>query len=164
MLFLIDGYNVTMTDPATSGLSKEQQREALVRRLSSHGRALLGKGEVVVVFDAHGQLGTASERIAGISVVFAPDADTEIVRRCAVKGEITVISSDKRLQARISQDVGRRVVYREASTCFESGSRRPRASAPSGSAPDDRPAAHADEITRELERLWLPGTDEEESS
>lgn len=161
MLFLVDGYNVTMRDPATAGLSKERQREALVGRLARESAAMLGRGTVVVVFDARGQLGSSTESVAGVRVVYAPDADSEIVRRAeASGGEVTVVSSDKRLSARISQDVRRRVVYRDASACFE-GARKARWRGRESAEPCVGEAAppRADEITRELEGLWLTGED-----
>lgn len=163
MLFLVDGYNVTMTDPATASCDKEQQRDALIRRLATRSKTLLGTGEVVVVFDARGQLGRSSEKTAGVRVVFAPDADSEIVRRClAARGQVTVVTSDKRLTARISQDVGRHVVYRESSACFEGAQPASRRAAVGRKRPtdEDRPP-HADDITRELEDIWLQGETEE---
>ena len=42
MLYLVDGYNVTRRDPATSELSLLGQRDALVARLRVRGRDLLG--------------------------------------------------------------------------------------------------------------------------
>ena len=51
MRYLIDGHNVTMRDPATRGLSTEEQRDALVRRLATRGAQLLGAGRITVVFD-----------------------------------------------------------------------------------------------------------------
>jgi len=49
MRFLVDGYNVTLSDPATKDLTLEEQREALVARLAARRRDLLGDGEVTVV-------------------------------------------------------------------------------------------------------------------
>lgn len=175
MLFLVDGYNVTMRDPATCALAKEQQRDALVRRLACRSREMLGRGEVVVVFDARGQLGVSAEAVSGVKVVYAPDADTEIVARCsAARGEVTVVSSDKRLSARISQDVARRVVYREASACFEEAGRGElrkgdrRGAARRGERPqpgtDEGAPPRADEITRELEGIWLANEDRDRES
>jgi len=49
MLLLVDGYNVTMRDPDASGLSKRDQRDALLARLRVHARRLAPGGEIVVV-------------------------------------------------------------------------------------------------------------------
>lgn len=166
MLFLIDGYNVTMADPATSQLDKEAQRDALVRRLAVRSRTLLGAGQVVVVFDARQQLGCTSDTVGVIQVVFASDADTEIVRRCAAaRDQVTVVSNDRRLAARISQDVGRTVVYRESSAIFEQaqGTVGRKARSAKRASDDDRPR-EADSITRDLEAIWLQDeTNERES-
>lgn len=166
MLFLVDGYNVTMADPTTCQLDKESQREALVRRLAARSRSLLGAGQVVVVFDARQQLGCTSEKVGPVTVVFAADADTEIVRRsAAAREQVTVVSNDRRLAARISQDVGRTVVYRKASVCFEQapGTVGRKSRARTGGPDDDRPP-DADTITRDLEAIWLPKTTSEEES
>jgi len=40
MLFLVDGYNVTMADPATRDLGKEAMRDALAARLATRGASL----------------------------------------------------------------------------------------------------------------------------
>lgn len=163
MLFLVDGYNVTMADPATRGLDKERQRDDLVRRLSTRSRLLLGTGDVVVVFDARGQLGLATEKVGGVLVVFAPDADTEIVRRASMaRGQVTVVSNDRRLTARISQDVGRQVVYREASVAFHAAAPDRTTGRRIDSGAHDEPAPRgAADITRELEAIWLDDDEEE---
>lgn len=156
MLFLIDGYNVTMNDPATRDLSKEGQREALLARLAARGRALLGSGSVVVVFDARDQLGVSSETRGSVSARYAPDADTEIVRRAArASGAVAVVTNDMRLRARISQDVSRKVEYRDASVVFEAAGRGEarRDSRPRIAREEGLPSG-ANEITEELKRLW----------
>lgn len=156
MLFLVDGYNVTMNDPATRDLAKEAQRDALVRRLAARSKQMFGTGDVVVVFDARGQLGTSVETQAGVRVVYATDADTEIVRRCgAARGEVTVISDDRRMSARISQDVARRCVYLPASSAFESAGRGARRKGTGGIRRDEGLPDKANEITEELKGLWL---------
>ncbi len=162
MLFLVDGYNVTMNDPATRGASKEAQRDALLRRLGASGRAMLGAGTIVAVFDAREQLGLSSERVAGVSAVFAPDADTEIVRRCGRANEaVVVVSNDMRLRARISQDVARRVEYRDASSVFEGAGRGEarRDKRPQVAREEGLPSG-ANDITAELKKLWLDEDDE----
>lgn len=161
MLHLVDGYNVTMQDPATVSLSKEQQRDALVHRLIVRGRDLLGAGVIVVVFDARAQMGAASESVGSIKVVYAPDADSEIVRRCGhALGEVTVVTSDLRLRSRISQDVGRHVTYREREVVFDAArSSRESASANGRVVRDGGLPSGAKDITKELEDLWLVDDD-----
>lgn len=156
MLILVDGYNVTMKDPATRDRDKEAQRDALVHRLATRGSALLGKGSIVVVFDSRDRFGLSSETCGTVKVVYATDADSEIVRRCDAAGEhVVVVTDDMRQRARISQDVSRRVEYRGASTCFDAAGRGPQRK-------DRRPRitretglpADADEITKDLMDTW----------
>lgn len=162
MIFLIDGYNVTMNDSATRGAEKEAQRDALVSRLRARGRELLGAGRITVVFDARESLGALAEDAGGVSVVYAPDADTEIVRRCAAAGEgVVVVTDDMRLRARISQDVGRRVEYRGASVVFDAAGRGQVRRRGAGIARETGLPSGANEITEELKRLWLEGEDAE---
>lgn len=156
MLILVDGYNVTMRDDSLARLSKQQQRDALIATLASSGRGRLGAGEIVVVFDAHASLGVTSERVGSIKVVYAIDADSEIVRRaeCAV-GQVVVVTDDMRLRARLSQDVTRRIDYRAASVCTTDRRQRVRGAE---AAHEDRPV-DARKITEELADLWLPEDD-----
>lgn len=159
MLVLVDGYNVTMRDAATCTLSKEGQREALLARMRARAHEIAPSGRVIVVFDAKAELGHSSQGGALVSAVYASVADDEIVRRCsAVSGRIVVITDDLRLRARISQDVGRHVEFRDGSTLHEGAMRRaPRS---------DRPVAResglppgANKITEELKKLWLTEDD-----
>jgi predicted RNA-binding protein with PIN domain len=161
MLLLVDGYNVTMRDPATAGRSKESQREELLARLRVHARRLAPGGEIVVVFDAHSALGRSSAPDGLIKVVYAHDADDEIVRRCSgTIGQVVVVTDDLRMRARISQDVGRRVEYRDASSVF--AERIAAAPNPSRKAPmarDEGLPSGANKITEELKDLWLTEDD-----
>ena len=161
MLVLVDGYNVTMRDPALAGHSKEAQRDALCARLAVLAPHLARGGRIEVVFDAHSSHGTTSEACSGIKTVFASSADDEIVARCARHtGKVVVYTDDMRLRARISQDVGRRVEYRDVSTLLRatvSGSPRARVDA---GGEVGLSAADLKDITAELGELWL--TDEEE--
>ncbi len=161
MLVLVDGYNVTMRDPQTSGLSKEGMRESLVGRLRFSAGALAPKGSIVVVFDAREQLGYASDDAGAVKVVYAADADDEIVRRCAgVRGEVTVVTDDMRLRARIAQDVGRHVVFRSGDEVTASALRGSRkAKIPAPVAREDDLPAEANDITDELSKLWLADED-----
>ena len=168
MLFLIDGYNVTMRAGSGQAGSKESQRDELVRTLSARGRHLLGSGDIVCVFDARESLGRASERVGPVRVAFAPDADTEIVRRASAhKGQVTVVTDDMRLRARLSQDVGRHVRFRDTAALeapdekpkrgiFGRGSGKAARGGTGGPADPDRLSRkHADAITAELAREWL---------
>ncbi len=156
MLFLVDGYNVTMRDPEVSALSKEGQRDVLVARLGTSGKAILGTGAIVVVFDARGNLGASSETVGAVKVVYAADADDEIVRRAsAVKGQVTVVTDDMRLRARLSQDVGRHAAFRDAAVCFQAVKPAGRAGRPQVAREDEGLPRGAKDITAELSELWL---------
>ena len=82
MLYLVDGYNVTHRDSATSALSLLGQRDALVARLRVRGRDLLGSGRIVVVFDGEGGPGLSTGGGVPVEIVYAHtrSADDEIVR------------------------------------------------------------------------------------
>lgn len=161
MLLLVDGYNVTMRDPATSGRSKEGQREELLARLRVHARRIAPGGMVVVVFDAHSALGRSSDSVGAVKAVYASDADDEIVRRCGgASGRVVVVTDDLRLRARISQDVGRHIEYRDGSSV----SAETIAGAPGSTreVPIVREAGlppGANKITQELKELWLTEDD-----
>ncbi|KAF0208259.1 MAG: NYN domain-containing protein [Actinomycetota bacterium] len=154
MRHLIDGYNVTMNDPATRALPAEEQRDALVQRLATRGAQLLGAGTLTVVFDGR----TDDARPVGgmVDVRFSGDetADDVIVRLAAAEqGEVTVVSSDRDLTARASASASGRVRVLGCESLFEAvrpkrrGTRYPAASAglPKG----------ANLITEELKKLWL---------
>lgn len=162
MLLLVDGYNVTMRDDATKALSKEQQRVTLVARLAAHARELAHGGRIVAVFDAHAQLGSSTEKRGAVSVVYAADADTEIVRRAAkASGQVTVVTDDLRLRARISQDVGRHVRFQDGVTVSQAGMSTTSKRKSAGYVTRDTGLpAGANEITRELKELWLTEEDE----
>lgn len=158
MLILVDGYNVAMADPDTRDLDKESMREALVTRLACSGARMLGRGRITVVFDARDQLGVTTETRGTVAIVYAPDADTEIVRRAAAAAQVAVVTNDLRLRARISQDVSRRVEYRDASAAFAAASRE---GSPGGrtkrahvARESGLPKGH-DGITAELAELWV---------
>lgn len=122
MLYLVDGYNVTKSDPATRDLPLEQQRTALVRRLAASGSSLLGSGEIVVVFDGQAGTGYGDERLGSVIVSFAlsEKADDEIVRRATrACGQVTVVSNDRGIKSRVRGDLGDRVKVIPSSSCFE---------------------------------------------
>lgn len=121
MLFLVDGYNVTMSDPATRELTIESQRAALCARLSVSGHSLLGPGRVVVVFDAADGTGSGGGREGRVEVVYALNhkADDEIVELAtAESGMVTVVSNDGGIARRVRGDLGGRVRVVAAQTCF----------------------------------------------
>lgn len=162
MLILVDGYNATMNSPVTAGLSKEAQRDVLVATLRASGRRLLGHGQIVVVFDARDQLGVSATDHSPVRVLYAPDADDEIVRRASRAGKAcTVVTDDNRLRARLSQDVGRHIRYRDTAVLFTSTPQPPRqtsADAPTAGGADKRMSrAQRDALTRELLDLWDSG-------
>jgi hypothetical protein len=161
MLLLVDGYNVTMRDPATSGRSKEGQREELLARLRVHAGHLAPGGTVVVVFDAPGAIGYSSDSDGSVKVVYARNADDEIVRRCGnAGGRVIVVTDDLRMRARISQDIGRHVEYRDGSSVHAgtlTGAGRPARKAPLAREAGLPPGAN--KITEELKDLWLTEDD-----
>lgn len=162
MLVLVDGYNATMRHESLSGRSREVQRDILVERLRTHHDRIAGRGgRVVAVFDAHGSLMGSTETTGNVTAVFARSADDEIVRRCAAAtGPVAVYTDDMRLRMRISQDVGRHMEYRDVSALF-SGGRPVRESATRVAEERDRPPRRVrDEITAELEDIWLAGEEE----
>lgn len=162
MLILVDGYNVTMRDPALALRSKEAQRDALLERVRALAPTLHGRGaRAVVVFDAHDTWGHTSEDRGYARAVYATSADDEIVRRCSLaKGAVVVYTDDMRLRARISQDVGRHVEYRDVSALF-AGTTGSRGGTTSGTVErEDALPRDAKDITAELEELWLDGEGE----
>lgn len=153
MRFLIDGYNITMNDPATRGLPAEEQRDALVRRLATRGSQLLGAGAMTVVFDGRTD---DARRPGGVpDVRFSGDetADDVIVRLAASAGdEVTVISSDRELASRASATGRVRVLGCEALFEAVRPKRRRRARYPAATAGLPK---GANLITEELKKLWL---------
>lgn len=157
MLILVDGYNATMHDPGLVGCTKEAQRDALLGVVRNRATRLHGRGvRAVVVFDAHGMWGRSAEQTAGVTAVYATDADDEIVRRCeAVRGAVVVYTDDMRLRARISQDVGRRVEYRDVSALHVGAAATPNRPVRRTPRAEDELPADATDITAELAQEWL---------
>lgn len=162
MLFLVDGYNVTMADDATRRLLPEQQVLALARRLAARGRTLLGAGRIVVVFDKGHNL--LDPDVPGVEVRFSGDrtADDVIVELAEGEpGPVTVVTSDRELRSRVRERKGRSTEVLPCSTLFEAaparvGRRRgPRRDGPHGGLPRGH-----EEITRELEARWLDEDEE----
>jgi len=159
MRYLIDGYNITMADDATRRLPRGEQRLALVRRLAARRSELLGSGRATVVFDG-AEDGSGAERVADIEVVFArgESADDVIVRLARSAAEtVTLVTSDRELQARVRAAAARDVVVLTASSLFdEHTGRRPKRRG--GGSTAGLPKG-ANRITEELKKLWLPDDD-----
>ena len=165
MVYLVDGYNVTRSDPATCDLDIAAQRDALVARLRVRGRELLGAGRIVVVFDGTGGLGISSGGADPVGVRFSRDesADDLIVRLAgAESGQVTVVTSDTGLAGRTRglgpgrvSVLGREVVF-EAAKRSRARTRSKRYPAGTAGLP-----AGANKVTEELKRLWLPDDDKE---
>ena len=163
MLYLIDGYNVTKSDPATRSLSLEEQREALVVRLNVRGDVLLGKGRKVVVFDgpaasfAHSSGGAVEVRFSK-----GDSADEVIVQLARSANEpVCVVTSDRELAGRVKDSVtdSARLVGREH--LFEGRGKSATGSQKRYPARDVGLPRGANRITEELKGIWL-GEDEEE--
>lgn len=156
MLYLVDGYNVTMADEATRRLDRDAQRGALVRRLAARGRELLGAGTFVVVFD--GGVLRSDETHGQVTVRFSGDdsADDVIVRLAttAPRGGYAVVTSDRELRSRVREHGGRAVEVFPVSRLFEEAKPRRRRTA-TRHAHGGLPRGH-ETITRELEDIWLP--------
>jgi predicted RNA-binding protein with PIN domain len=152
MRYLVDGYNVTKRDPATSRLTLEQQRDALVMRLAVRGEGLLGAGRITVVFDGVPEAGTGTFRRGAVEVRFSrlETADDMIVR-LAAGGDATVVTSDTGLAIRAGGE-GARVLGAEV--CFDGRASKRGARYPAGSV--GMPAG-ANKVTEELKKLWLDG-------
>lgn len=167
MLYLVDGYNVTHRDPATSELSLREQREALEARLRVRGRDLLGAGRIVVVFDGEGGPGLSNGGGAPVEVVYAHSgsADDEIVKLAArATDSVTVVSADRGLMERAKAQAGSRLTQKDSACCFEAAgkgaARKNRARG--GIAREAGVPRGANAITRELKELWLTGEDKDD--
>ena len=135
MLFLVDGYNVTRSDDATRRLLPDDQRLALMRRLATRGRGLLGAGRIVVVWDKGFNAG--EESLTGVEAVFSlsETADDVIVRMAEREtGPVTIVTADRELKSRVKRRPAQHQAY------------------------GGLPKGHAD-ITKELTDVWLPKED-----
>lgn len=110
MKYLIDGYNVAyrMFGPGGRRANSEELRDLVLRRLR---RFVTRRRRVTVVFDGvAGRRGT--DRVGDVTVVYASDADEEIVRRvreARAPDGWSVVSADRELTGRVRQ-LGARVV------------------------------------------------------
>ncbi|MEN6430180.1 MAG: NYN domain-containing protein [Coriobacteriales bacterium] len=156
MRYLIDGYNVTMSDPATAHLDVGEQRAALVRRIAVRGSALLGSGTITVVFD--GYTDGAAEQVGLVGVRFsAQESADDVIARLGMGPDVTVVTSDSELAARVRLS-GAHV--HPSSRVFEQAAprRKPHGRYPAASAGLPK---GANRISEELKRIWLPDDKEE---
>ncbi|MDY0087140.1 MAG: NYN domain-containing protein [Coriobacteriia bacterium] len=160
MLILVDGYNVTKSDPATAALLSEAQRDQLVARLRARGAELLGAGRIVVVFDGVTGGGPAASA-APVEVHFSRDgesADDLIVSLAgnAHETEICLVTSDRELAQRVrsAASVPVTVVGKEAA--FHSAKAKRRRRSPSRAVVSESLGVPpgGNDITRELEGIW----------
>lgn len=165
MLFLVDGYNITRSDPATASLALEEQRERLVARLRARGPGLLGPGRIVIVFDGRDGMGLSSADASPVDVRFSRDeeADDLIVRLAAdAREEVCLVSSDGALASRVRVAAPGDVEVRGCETVYEAAGkvrgRRGGAALPDVGSLGVPPGGRR--ITEELEKLWLDGEDD----
>jgi predicted RNA-binding protein with PIN domain len=163
MLLLVDGYNVTRSDPATRDLALDEQRDALVARLRARGTEMLGRGRLVVVFDGAEGTGGTTPDTAPVTVVYARagTADDAIVARVRKTAEkVVLVSNDRDLADRVRAHARGGVEVRTASVCYEAaGKGVMRRVSRQGVARDEGLPRGANAITEEMKRLWL--TDDE---
>lgn len=159
MLYLVDGYNVTMADPATQMLPRETQRLHLIRRVAARPDLLPTRGSVTVVFD--GGRGAGDETLHPVTVRFSKDrsADDLIVTLAKASAvPVCVVTSDRELQSRVKEHVkGARVL--PSSSLFEEAKSPARARGGKRTGPGGSTAGvpkGANRITEELKDLWLP--------
>ena len=154
MRFIVDGYNVTKEDPATSSLDLERQRDSLVSRLATRGGDLLGRGEITVVFDGVSGAG-ADYRQGPVNVRFSRVGTADDLIAQLAGFDATVVTSDQGLAAR-ARARGACVRGREAVFEESGGAKRQRRSRRRPFPDDDLPPG-AHRVTEELKTLWLKG-------
>ena len=166
MFHLIDGYNVTKSDPATRALSLEQQRHALEARMRMHAREFIGTTDYLIIWDGAGGAGTTRARDDKARFTRLDTADDSIVARVQRESRhICVVTSDNGLIARCKSATGAGVDFKPSKTLFEDarmfaalepqgkGARsKPKRAKKSNAEPGIPPFAN--EINRELKELW----------
>lgn len=156
MRYLIDGYNVTMTDPATKSLPAEEQRAALVRRLAARGSGLLGGGTITVVFDGRPDGTTVATGAVGVRFS-ADDSADDVIAGLATGRDVTVVTSDGALAGRVQAEGAQVLASAAVFEGAQAPKRRTRGRYPAASAGLPK---GANRITEELKSIWL--TDDEE--
>ncbi len=160
MLYLVDGYNVTMADDATRRAHPDEQRLALARRLASRGRDLLGPGRIVIVWD---KWPGEEAPVGGVEQVFSmhETADDVIVRVAEENaGQVSVVTSDRELRDRVRTVAGGRTPLFRCSALFEDTRPTRRGRRPTGGVDEGLPKGHA-AITADLATEWLDDSDDE---
>ncbi|MHB9003544.1 MAG: NYN domain-containing protein [Coriobacteriia bacterium] len=163
MIYIVDGYNVTQSDPSLRDSDIESQRETLVARLRVSGRQMLGTGEIVVVFDGQGGVGPTSGGAVPVTVRFSRDesADDLIVRMVEnQRGQVTVVTSDSGLAGRVRGAGTARVAVLPRERAF-AGAKSSRARSASKRYPSRTAGLPkgANKVTEELKGLWLTPDD-----
>ncbi|PKQ30051.1 MAG: hypothetical protein CVT60_02200 [Actinobacteria bacterium HGW-Actinobacteria-10] len=163
MIYIIDGYNVTQSDPSLRDSDIETQREALVACLRVSGREMLGTGEIVVVFDGQGGMGRSCGGAVPVTVRFSRDesADDLIVRMVEnQRGQVTVVTSDAGLAGRVRGAGTARVTVLPHERAF-AGTKSSRARGGAKRYPSRTAGLPkgANKVTEELKGLWLNADD-----
>lgn len=158
MHYLIDGYNVTRSDPATRDLSLEDQRDRLERRLRADKAKFLGNATYTIVWDGHGGAGVArstSQATSRSEYTRLPTADDAIVEKVrGAKERIGIVTSDHELASRCRDIAQHGVDVLKAEQLFEGAKPQKR---PGRKAPMRRDIgipSNANEINRELKEIW----------
>ena len=157
MRWYIDGYNVTKSDPATKGLSLEDQRAALEARCRIKAQAVLGTHDYRIIWDGSG--GFSRNGTAGASskehYTRMPTADDSIVNLVAQsRTKCGVVSNDRRLIERCKGVATCGVEIKPSDVLYEARAAKAKhKQAPKMNRNVGIPAnAHA--INEELKKLW----------
>lgn len=162
MLYLIDGYNVTKSDPATRSLSLEDQREALIVRMNVRGDSLLGRGHKTIVFDGPAEsYSHTTSGIVGVCFSKGESADEVIVRLAhSAKEPVCVVTSDRELADRVKDSAAESARHIERDYLFEGRRKSATGSAKRYPARNVGLPDGANRITEELKEIWLEGEEE----
>jgi predicted RNA-binding protein with PIN domain len=100
---LIDGYNLIRRVPELAEADRQDLQEGRDLLISQLAAYRSGKGHrITVVFDGAGSvhLGGSSEKVKGVSVIYAPQgrtADDVIRKMCAEGGADLLVTADRQL-------------------------------------------------------------------
>lgn len=159
MEYYIDGYNVTKRDPATRDLPIDAQRNELEQRMRIKGAALLGKGKYTIVWDGVGGHGVVHDAGPEVHYTRMPTADDSIVAKVRVaKARVGVVTSDNELADRCRAVAQHGVDILPCERLFASTEPIRKAKAHIPMRRNIGTPANANEINRELKKLW--GIDE----
>ncbi|MHB9003456.1 MAG: NYN domain-containing protein [Coriobacteriia bacterium] len=107
IIYVIDGYNVLLSDPHYRGAAEQDMDTARARLVSDVGAYVHGEADAVVVFDGASNPDSDGRHhdVAGVDVVFSPfgqDADSlieqMITERISAGDEVRVVTSDAETQ------------------------------------------------------------------